>query len=233
MFPALILAGGKATRLFPLTQNIPKSMISFIGKPFIGWQLELLADAGFEEVLLCLGEKAADIEKYVGNGSRFGLRVQYSFDGNTPLGTAGAIVKALPLLSDDFALMYGDSYLPINFKQVEKFYRANNATALMTVYRNGNLFDKSNVSFKDNKIVSYSKSNPTKDMEYIDYGLAIINKAKFSKIGPNQAADLSDLFEDLVKSQELHGYEIKTRFFEIGSFSGIKDFEHYLQGGAK
>jgi MurNAc alpha-1-phosphate uridylyltransferase len=231
MFPILIIAGGKATRLFPLTQEIPKSMIEILGKPFIGWQLELLAAAGFKSVILCLGEKAAAIEEYVMDGSRFGLQVQYSFDGVVPLGTAGAIAKALPLLPENFGVMYGDSYLPINYCEVEEFYNSNGTTALMTIYRNKNLFDNSNVNFKEGKIIGYSKINRNKDMDFIDYGFAIMNKSKFLSIQHNRKIDLSELFENLVKGNELAGYEIKTRFYEIGSFSGLRDFESYLEGG--
>jgi len=175
MFPILILAGGKGTRLFPITHEVPKSMVEILGKPFLGWQLELLASAGFDRAILCLGEKATSIVDYVGDGSKFKLDVQYSFDGPNALGTAGAIANALPLLRDNFAVIYGDSYLPIDFHKIQEYYLSQDAIALMTIYKNENRFDQSNVHFKENKILEYSKNETSKKMKYIDYGFSNFN----------------------------------------------------------
>src|SRR5512133_904030 len=100
--PVAILAGGLATRLRPITETIPKSLIEVCGEPFIAHQLRLLRSRGIEEVVLCIGYLGEQIEKVIGTGSAFGLRVRYSFDGKELLGTGGAIRRALDLLGEDF-----------------------------------------------------------------------------------------------------------------------------------
>src|SRR5712691_5353435 len=126
MFPVVILAGGLATRLRPLTETIPKALIDVNGEPFIAHQLRLLRTNGIERVVVCAGYLGEMIQEYVGIGVRFGLHVAFVFDGPKLLGTAGAIKRALPLLGPEFFVLYGDSYLPCDYHAVQSsFMRAN------------------------------------------------------------------------------------------------------------
>ena len=233
MYSVAILAGGMATRLFPVSTGIPKSMIEISGKPFIHWQLELLSKSGIKEVVLCLGKMALVIQDYVGDGAQYGITVQYSMDGEHPLGTAGAIVKALPLLGDQFGVLYGDSYLPIDYRSIIKFHSSRKLTALMTVYKNDNRLDKSNVVFTNQRIMKYSKLIHETEMSYIDYGFSIFKREVFSNLTSRKFLDLSETIEDLVKSGDLYGYEVDQRFYEIGSFRGIEEFNMYLEDKTK
>jgi len=122
MFSIAIIAGGLATRLRPITENIPKSLIEFSGKPFIFYQLEYLYKQGIKKVVLCIGHLGKIIQEKVGDGRYFNLDIKYSFDGDFPLGTGGSIKKALPMLDKNFFVLYGDSFLPINFNSVKEFY---------------------------------------------------------------------------------------------------------------
>jgi MurNAc alpha-1-phosphate uridylyltransferase len=228
MYPVAILAGGMATRLFPLTQELPKSMLEISGKPFIHWQLNLLSNSGVKEVVLCLGTMAPIIQDYVGDGSNYGLKIQYSFDGDTALGTAGAIKRALPLLGDHFGIIYGDSYLTLDYKAVMDFYANAHVSAVMTVYRNENKHDKSNVEYRNHQIIEYSKFLQRAEMNYIDYGFSIFNKDVFSKVPSQTFVDMYEIIETLVKYRDISGYEVSQRFYEIGSFLGIKDFKMYM-----
>ena len=112
LHPVAILGGGLATRLRPLTDRIPKALVDVNGEPFIAHQMRLLRSNGVERVVYCAGYRGEMIREYTGDGARFGLEVEYSFDGPAPLGTAGAIKRALPLLGESFFVLYGDSYLP-------------------------------------------------------------------------------------------------------------------------
>jgi len=230
MYPIAVLAGGMATRLFPLTQEIPKSMINISGKPFIHWQLKLLSESGLKKIVLCLGVKSQLIEEYVGDGSQYGLEIRYSFDGESPLGTAGALAKALPLLGETFGVLYGDSYLEINYKSIMEFYSVQEKAGLMTIFNNTNQFDASNVELKEGLIIQYSKSNLSNRMQHIDYGFSILGRKSFRELPQNTNVDLTEVIGGLVSKGELLGYEVENRFFEIGSFQGIEDLRSYLEG---
>ena len=148
MLPIAVLLGGFATRLGELTKEKPKALIKIGGTPFIDFQLNLLKKNGYKKIVFCVSYKSKQIQDYIGDGSKFGLNVQYSFDGDTQLGTGGAIQNALGLLGEEFAVIYGDSYLPIKFAQVERFFKSSSALAVMAVYKNEDKFDLSNVKFK-------------------------------------------------------------------------------------
>lgn len=229
MFPVAILAGGLATRMHPVTQTIPKSLIEVAGRPFIEHQLELLRAEGVKNVVLCVGHLGEMIEAHVGDGSRFGLSVRYSFDGERLLGTGGALRRALPLLGHDFFVLYGDSYLEIAYVSVQMAYRDSGKPALMTVFRNEGQWDTSNVLFDGTEIIRYDKRHPTSDMKFIDYGLGILN-SDLLEANANEAFDLSDIYAALAGEGRLAGFEATKRFYEIGTPSGLAVADHHLKG---
>jgi NDP-sugar pyrophosphorylase family protein len=226
-----ILAGGLATRLKPVSQKIPKSMIEISGKPFIAHQLELLKRNGIKDIVICAGYLGEQIRDYVKDGSDFGVNVKYSFDGDRLLGTGGAIRKALYLLPENFFVIYGDSYLDVNFKEISDFFFKNNAKALMTVLKNDGRWDKSNVIYRDGRIIKYDKKNIVPEMDYIDYGLGILSRDVFNDIEENIVIDLADIYKSLAREKRLFGYEVKERFYEVGSFRGIEETREYLKKG--
>jgi NDP-sugar pyrophosphorylase family protein len=227
MLPVAILAGGLAKRVRPVTEKIPKSMIKFHGRPFIDYQLELLASSGVESVVLCLGFLGGIVRKYVGD-SRHGLEVRYSFDGETPLGTGGAIKKALSFLGDEFFILYGDSYLPLDYRAVARAFELSKKKALMTVFRNDGRWDASNVTYADGIVTSYDKKSPSPDMSYIDYGLTCCLASEISKESAERF-DIADVLTRFSIEGELAGFEVSERFYEIGSFDGIEDFGRYVK----
>lgn len=217
----VILAGGLATRIRPITKNVPKSLLSIAGKPFIEHQLIYIKQQNIDNVIVCAGFLGEQIQDHLGDGSQFSISIKYSFDGKILLGTGGALKKAINLLPDQFYLLYGDSFLPIDFKKVQKFYFENHIKDLVTVYKNNNKFDKSNIQFLDNKIIKYDKNNINKNMEYIDYGLSILSKSSIKDFNVNDKFDLGDLFKTLSYKKRLFGLEVFERFYEVGSYEGI------------
>lgn len=228
MIPVVILAGGLATRIYPITTEIPKSLIEIAGKPFIFHQLTLLKRKGVSHVILCVGKFGEMIQDYVGDGHTWGLKVQYSYDGDTLLGTGGAIKKAIPLLPEVFFVLYGDSYLDVDLKPILKRFESEGKTALMTVYHNQNKWDKSNILFQKGRIVKYDKINPTSEMEHLDYGINIFRKTVFNDWPEGKSFDLADIFDKFIEKGEVSAYEVFKRFYEIGSIQGIKGTEQYL-----
>ena len=228
MFSVAILAGGLATRLRPITIEIPKSLIEVAGEPFICHQLEYLRKQGIQSVVLCIGFLGEMIQEVVGDGSRWDMHVSYSPDGPTLLGTGGALRHALPLLGEHFFILYGDSYLPIDFSDVGKTYAASGKKGLMTILRNQNQWDKSNVEFDEGQIIEYNKTAIRPQMHYIDYGLGLVQNTVLQTYPAGQYFDLSKVYNDLSLAGELAGYEVFERFYEIGSHQGIADTQAYL-----
>ncbi len=228
MFPVAILAGGLATRLYPITEKIPKALVDIGGEPFIIRQLKYLKEQGVTDVVLCIGHLGHMIEDVVGNGSRLGLRVEYSFDGDVLLGTGGAIKKATPLLGSAFFILYGDSFLPINFLDVYEAFIKSERVALMTVYKNNNSLDASNVMFRNGRLIEYNKTTPNGSMDYIDYGLSVVYTNIFEAYPVGCKFDLADVFCGLSIKDAVAGYEVFDRFYEIGSHIGLKETEEYF-----
>lgn len=228
MLPIAILSGGLATRLHPITKNIPKSMIEICGMPFVHWQTKLLVQAGFTKLVYCVSHKAELIERYLGDGSKYGVRIRFSKDEPFQLGTGGAIIKALPHLGNDFMVIYGDSYLPINYSAIEKDFFQSRHLGSMTVYSNQERLDQNNVQFKNGKLIRYEKGSNAPDLSHIDYGLSCFNKQAFSTFPAETPIDLAEIFLKLTLENQLAGREVFDRFYEVGSKQGIQDFTEYI-----
>jgi MurNAc alpha-1-phosphate uridylyltransferase len=228
MLPLAILAGGFATRLGLLTAETPKCLIKINGRPFVDWQLDLLIEKGYSDFVFCVSYKSEAIEEYLGDGSDRGVQIQYSLDGETQLGTGGAIQKALPKLGDIFGVIYGDSYLPTNYVAAEQSFLSSRAQALMTVYKNENQFDFSNVEFTNGKLINYKKESNNRKMHHIDYGITFFREAAFRPWADQSSFDLSEVCHQLATRGQLLGFEVFERFYEIGCVKGIKEFSRYL-----
>jgi NDP-sugar pyrophosphorylase family protein len=226
MLPVAILAGGLATRLGSITKKIPKSLVEVSGVPFIFHQLARLKNEGITKVVLCVGHLGEQILNAVGDGSDFGLSIEYSCDGPVLLGTGGTLKKAVPKLGNKFFVMYGDSYLRCNFKHVQLVFEKSNKKAIITVINNDGRWDKSNTIFDNGTVVIYDKEKPHPYMDYIDYGLSIV----CSDILDNKPEifDLATIFNELSIAKQLGGVEVYNKFYEIGSVNGLKEAKEYL-----
>jgi len=226
-----ILAGGLATRLRPLTENLPKSMVMVADRPFIQHQIELLKSCGLQRFVLCVGYKGEMIESFLGDGSQLGVDIRYSYDGDRQLGTGGAIKKALKQLEGEFFVLYGDSYLPINYeKMANSFVNGGNYQGMMSIYHNSNQRERSNVRLMNDPEIYYDKHSACEDneMEFIDYGVSILKKSAFDSISINTEFDLATLYNQLSKQRLLIGWEVHEPYYEIGSFAGIAELSNFL-----
>jgi len=229
MPPVALLAGGLATRLRPLTEQVPKAMLEVAGQPFIAHQLRLLRRERVSRVVICSGYLAEHIEAYVGDGSRFGLSVSYKIDGPKLLGTGGALRAALDQLGDEFLVMYGDSWLDISYAPVVDAFRASGQPALMTVFRNEGQWDISNVWFEGGRIRLYDKRERVPQMHHIDWGLGAVRAEALTARPANEPFDLAEVYSDLSRTGRLAGYEVATRFYEIGSAEGLRETDALLR----
>jgi len=226
--PVAILAGGLATRLRPITEKIPKSLVPVAGRPFLAHQLELLRARGICRAVLCLGFLGEMIQREFG-AEACGIKLDYSFDGEKLLGTGGAIKRALPKLGPEFFILYGDSYLPIEYAPVAESFHRSGKLGLMTVYRNDGKYDSSNVIFRNGEIVVYDKTAKLPEMRHIDYGLSLFQARVFDAYAADQVFDLAAVMGRLVREKQLAGYEVLERFYEMGSPDGLAELEILLK----
>ena len=228
-WPVAILVGGLATRLRPATDEVPKALLSVAGEPFVVHQLRLLRSEGFRDIVLCVGHLGEMIETKIGDGNKLGLRINYSFDGPTLLGTGGALKRALSLLGDRFLMIYGDSYMPVDYAAIVQAFVLSGKPGLMTVLENGGRWDASNVWFESGQIRRYDKTLRTPQMRHIDYGIAVLSATIFTPFPDNAAFDLADVYSRLVSEKQIAAYEVKRRFYEIGSPGGLAELDSLLR----
>lgn len=204
-------------------------MIEVAGKPFIAHQFDLIKKNKLKNVIICASHLGEQIEKFAGNGSAFGIDIKYSYDGDKLLGTGGAIKKAFPVIQEDtFFVMYGDSYLNTDFQKINEYFFLHDKNGLMTVFRNEGMWDKSNIEFRNENILKYDKKNANEDMKYIDYGLGMLRKKAFDDFKSADEFDLEKVYQNLLGKNDLLGYEVNERFYEIGSFEGLEELKRAI-----
>ena len=227
----VVLMGGLGTRLKDYTKECPKSLVEVCGKPFFDYQLDLLTAWGFKKFLFLIGYRADMIEEYYGDGSSRDISISYSYDGEKLLGTGGAVRRALDFLEDDFLLIYGDSFMDIDYAETLYRYQSGKdagAKALMSVLRNNNRFDKSNVVMDGGRLVLYDKKNPTSDMDYIDYGVCMYEKSLFAAYGEDETFDIAEIQHELSVKGKMTAQIVTKRFYEIGSPASLAEFSGYV-----
>lgn len=228
-WPVAILAGGLATRLRPATDKIPKALLNVAGEPFLIHQLQLLQSEKFRKIVLCVGHLGELIESKIGDGKRFGLQIDYSFDGPKLLGTGGALKRAISKVGKRFLVAYGDSYMPVDYATVVEAFVRSEKPALMTVFENEGRWDASNVWFEGNEIHRYDKKVRTPQMRHIDYGISVLTSSVFDDCPDNAPFDLADLYSRLISEGQMAAYEVKQRFYEIGSAQGLAELDVLLR----
>lgn len=231
-FQAVILAGGLGTRLWPITTALPKSMVPVAGRPFMEYQLAYLRRKGVREVVVCLGHLGHLIEQHFGDGRRFGVQIHYGYERERLLGTAGAVKNAESLLRDVFVLIYGDSYAVCDIPRAMKYFLSQGRLGLMVVYRNDNLWDRSNVALDGPYVAAYEKGKELPGLAYIDFGVSIFRREAFAAVPAGIPSDLSAVYQALIAQRQLLKYETRERFYETGSPEGLREFESLVWAGA-
>lgn len=228
---AVILAGGLGTRMKPLTEAIPKAMVPVNGRPFLDYQLGLLRHEGIRDIVLCVGHLADQIESYVGDGARFGLKVSYSEERDGLLGTAGALKQAEPLLADRFFVINGDSYLLLDYRAVMAYARCLGCLGLMVVYHNRNQIGPSNVALEGSFVSIYDKEGRSPGLEYIDFGATVLRKEALALLPAGVPVSQGELCQMLIDRRQLAALRTPQRFYEVGSPRGLHEFQEVVASG--
>lgn len=230
---AVILAGGLGTRLRAVAPDTPKVLVPVAGHAFVEHQFALLRRSGLTRVLMCIGHFGERVKAHVGDGSRFGMKVDYAEeDPDRLLGTAGALVHALPRLEGVFLVMYGDSYLPTDYAAFARWFCQGARRAAMTVFRNEGRWDASNTRIRGDRVVFYSKKAKPGEAEFIDYGLSAYRREVMERYADRAPPlDLAQVQSDLVASGEMGAFEVHERFYEVGKPEGLAELEAVLRRG--
>jgi N-acetyl-alpha-D-muramate 1-phosphate uridylyltransferase len=226
----VILAGGRGTRLGPLTEDLPKALVDVAGRPFLEYQLELLRTGGVSEIVLCIGYLGSVVERTIGDGSRLGLSIRYSYDGPKPLGTAGAVRNALPMLGESFLVTYGDTLLTVDHSAVARAHASSGLPALMTMLENENSYAPSNAVVDGGLVVAYGKTPPPQKARWIDYGLLGVDRAA---IEHSTDVDLEPVLAKLADEMRLAAYEVDERFYEIGDEAGLAETTKFVRASPR
>jgi N-acetyl-alpha-D-muramate 1-phosphate uridylyltransferase len=225
--PVCILAGGRGTRLGEHARDLPKPLVEVAGEPFLLHPLRLLAAHGVREAVICVGYRGELIESKIGT-ERFGIRIAYSYDSPALDGTLGAIRRALALLPERFLVLYGDTYLRVDYAAADRAWRESGLPALMVVLRNEGRWDTSNARCERGLVTAYEKRSPTPDMHWIDYGLGGLTKATLEGVARSEG-ELAILYGELARRERLCGYVAEERFFEIGTPSALRETDQFLR----
>jgi MurNAc alpha-1-phosphate uridylyltransferase len=226
----VILAGGRGTRLGPLTEDRPKALVDVAGRPFLEYQLELLRRGGVSEIVLCVGYLGSAVEHAIGEGSRFGLSIRYSYDGPEPLGTAGAVRNAVPMLGERFLVTYGDTLLTVDYAAVAQAHASSGLPALMTVLENENSYGRSNAVVEGALVVAYSKNPRPKNARWIDYGLLAFAR---DAIESSTAPDFEPILSKLAGERQLAAYAVTERFHEIGDETALAETTKFIRAARR
>ncbi|MGD0476689.1 MAG: sugar phosphate nucleotidyltransferase [Nitrososphaerales archaeon] len=223
-----ILAGGLGTRLGRLTQTVPKPMVRVNGKPFLEHEIGLLKRSGIGDFVLCVGHLGEKVEDYFGNGSKWGVRVRYSYDGLRLMGPAGALKGAEPLLEECFFVTYGDAYLRADYRSIMRALLDSGRLGLMTVYKNHNRLGKSDVVVRGGYVVRYDKEGRDGGMDWVNFGVSALRKRALALVPSGKKCGEEEFYGELIKRNELLAFPVEERFYEIGSPGALKEFKRFI-----
>jgi NDP-sugar pyrophosphorylase family protein len=228
---AVVLAGGLATRMRPHTERVPKSMLEVAGRPFIDWQLELLARSGIRDVVLCIAHLGDAIRAHVGDGARHGVTVRYAEEEpGRLLGTAGAVRAAVGLLAPRFLVTYGDSYLRFDYgAPLRLLEQHQDCDGVMAIYRNAGRLEPSNVATDGAWVLRYQKGATGPEIDHVDYGATALRREVVAALPAGVPLGLDRVQADLAARGRLRALVVHERFFEIGSPAGRADLEEHLR----
>lgn len=229
---AVILAGGLGTRLRPVTEKIPKAMVSINGKPFLRHLLELLGEQNISDILLCTGYLGEQVKAYFGDGKSLELRIKYREEKGALLGTGGALKQAQSLMAEHCLVLNGDTYLPIDYNEMAVTYFGRGKKALTAVYANQkNTGVKNNLALSgDDTVTRYDKGGTGPGLNYVEAGALIIQRQALDLIPDKYPVAIEKgLYPSLIAQRELGAYITNQRFYDIGTPEQVLVFEEFLR----
>jgi len=234
MIQTVILAGGAGTRLRPLTKNIPKPMALVAGRPFLEYQIEMLRENGLTSLLFLIGYRGEQISSHFGDGKDFGVRITYSQEPE-PLGSGGALKLAYQKLESSFLLLYGDSYLSLDYRDFIQGFVDSKKKAAVGAYHYRDAGDRGddarhNLCINKNGVVlRFAQNSDDEDLNYVESGVMALKKEVIDLLPGKHANSLGEvLFPALIEQGDVVAYITDKRFYDIGTPARITRAEQYF-----
>ena len=232
---AVIMAGGKGTRLSTVLKDIPKPMVDLAGRPLLEHQIINLKENGITDIILVIGYLGNVIQDYFKDGSSLGVNISY-FKEEKPLGTAGALWYLKEQLQDDFILLFGDLFVNINFTRFYDFHKKNGARITLYTHPNSHPYDSDIIVSDENNVVvdwSYKNSERTQDYKnQVNAGVYVVHPSVLDTISENEKTDLEkQVITQLIPSHSIYADACTEYVKDIGTPERLKKVEHdYMQG---
>ena len=217
---AVILAGGRGTRLAPLTDARPKPLVEIAGRPFLDHLLEMIRGQGIERVVMLLGYRAEMIVDHLGDGSRFGLEIVHSVTPEADE-TGRRLRAAAELLDPEFLLMYCDNYWPLPLERLWRRYESSGVPMQITVYDNVDGYTRDNVRVEDGLVTVYDKSRTAPGLHGVDIGYAILRRELLDRLPDSNPSFEAALYPDLVAERKLAAFVTGHRYYSIGGHARL------------
>ncbi len=216
------------TRLGPATHAVPKPMVIVNGKPFLEYEIGLLKGSGIDDFVLCVGHLGEKVESHFGDGSKWGVRVRYSYDGPKLMGPAGALKRAEPLLDDRFFVTYGDAYLRADYRGMMKALVDSGRLGVMAVYENRNRYGMSDVVVRGGEVVRYDKKGGGAGMDWVNFGVTALSRRALALVPVERECGEEEFYGELIKRHELLAFPVNDRFYEIGTPGSLSEFRRFI-----
>lgn len=230
---AVIMAGGKGTRLRPVTNNLPKAMVPANDKPFLEHLLIMLKKRGVTDIVLCVSYLGEQIKSYFGDGTKFGLNIVYSYDGEELLGTGGALKKTESLLNNSFFFINGDVYYDLDYRKIAEEFEKNPTLGLMVVYHNRDKITQNNVIVQKGKLLRYDRDRIDPKLNEVDGSVYVFKKEILDMLPEGKSALEIETFQKLIDSNQFRVYMPENRYYTNGTPEKLKLFEKHLREGDK
>lgn len=227
---AVILAGGRGTRLKPLTDTIPKAMIPFHGKPFVEYLVELLREQGFEKILFLLGYLPHVIQNYFGDGRSFGVHIDYCIS-DVDFDTGRRMKLAEQQLDPCFLLMYSDNYWPMRMRLMWEHFIRTKALAQLTVYANRDAYrPRNNVLIDDQGMVLlYDKRSELSELQGVDIGFALVRKEVLTLLPDENVSFEEYVYPILAGRRQLAAFVTDHRYYSVSTHDRLPVTEAFLK----
>jgi|AP95_1055475.scaffolds.fasta_scaffold26371_2 D-glycero-alpha-D-manno-heptose-7-phosphate kinase len=237
-YQALILVGGLGTRLHPYTEQVPKPMVEIEGRPFLEFKIESLRKHGIKDFILLVGHLGEKVEEHFGDGKRFGINIQYSYEKEKLLGTAGAIKNAEHLIKGDFIATNGDTFLDIDFEKLINLHETHDSPFTLTVAHATHPKTQELVEVKDDRIAAiYKRDTPehenhlqTTNKPFVNAGCYIMSKEILNLIPPNQKISLEQEIFPQVTSK-MHGFTHPGYMLDVADENDWNEFTKDVKQG--
>ena len=226
---AVILAGGRGTRMQPITNDRPKPMVPILGRPFLEYQIEQLRGQGFERVLMLLGYLPEVVQNYFGDGTAWGVHIEYSVTEPDQL-TSSRVATARHMIDPCFLLLYCDNYWPMQMNRMWTRFCQAGKPALITVYSNKDGYSRGSVRLdQDGHVRVFDRLRTTPGLREVEISYAILTDLALDLLPEQDTLFEEAIYTPLAQQGRLTAYVSDHRYYSVGSLQRLPATEAFMR----